>query len=326
MKRDTFLLGGAFFLALLSFVVYRVVSDDGGIPPRSFPGTGYTNTRVFFGVVLSKEIILKTRKIVRNGAAISSSSGKQRYLYQELLGKLSRRYSRRRIPALFGFIDEEEEGWLFAVFLQAVDDVKSRLPEEILLPESFLFTAINNEGRIFSDYSDFGKVNDLNGFANAGLDWFSREFVLLDRLGYLPPSFRDKFEPTVRTNELGRRVPTADFFEVYSLFRAFVAVMANRQRRVVADCRALGIFKPLGRESLLFYTYLYYNAGRTYGRRLLRRLHSLKRIRGFVREKNHGGPHNNAVTVIAAAEWLRLSGVFDLHPEGRYWWSGFFRQ
>ena len=91
---------------------------------------------------------------------------------------------------------------------------------------------------------------------------------------------------------------------------------------MVRDCQKLGIREPLGHDVLLFYTYLYYNAGRTYGRRLIKRLGSLTALRLFMYGNNRGGPQNNAVTVMAAGEWLRLSGCFDLSPSGRYWWSG----
>ena len=254
MKKDTLLLCVALAAAGISFLIYRSETARGDIPPRRFSRSGYAGTASAFGLEISPEVIKQTRRVISNTKAISSSPFKNLFLHRGLRGSISKKYSRPAIPSLFGFIDEEEEGWLLGVFLQAAHSVRACLPEEIVLPDWFLFSAINNEGRIFQEYSDFGRISDLNGYANAGLDWFSREFLLLERLGYLPPVFRNDFTASVRTNELGKPVPTADFFEVASLFKAFIAVMANRQRVMVRDCRKAGVQGRFHRDTLLFYS------------------------------------------------------------------------
>lgn len=323
MKRDTIWLMAATVLFVASLMLFFFSRDRAEYPDRVFPKGGYSATERNFGMKLTPVIISYARKVVDNVRRISSSEKKDRYLYGKLMREISNRYNRKRIPSLFGFLDEEEEGWLLGVFLQAAARVRSRLPRSVYVPDAFLFAAMNNEGRIFADYSDFGRFYDLNGYANAGLDWFSREYLELRRLGYLRPSFAGQFRPSIRTNELKERVPTADFFEVAALFEAFIAVLAHRQVELVADCRRYGIDPGEFEDSvLLFYTYLYYNVGRGFGQRLVRRLGSPAALLDFI----HNGPkypaRGNAVTVMTAYEWLDRSGAFDRRPEKRYWWSG----
>lgn len=323
IKRDTLWLLAAVAVFALSLAIHLCTRDSADYPDRHFPEGGYEETEKNFGMRLSPPVISYAKRVVDNVRRITESRDKDRFLYKELYTRISKRYNRDKIASLFGFLDEDQEGWLLGVFLQAVALVRRQLPADTYLPDPFLFAALNNEGRLFADYSDFGKIYDLNGYANAGLDWFTREFRDLRRMRYLPASFKNRFYPSSRTNELGELVPTADFYDAASLFMAFTAVIAKRQLEFKRHCRQLGIdVTTLDPEALLFYAYLYYNAGQGFGRRLVFRLGTGAALEKYM----YSGPghvaRGNAVTVMTAYEWLYTAGAFEREPQGRYWWSG----
>ena len=189
MKRDTLLMMIAVLAAVVSLLIYLEVASDRDIPPREFPKGSYTNTADNFGLELTPSVIKKTKQIISNVRMISSSFYKKRFLYDGISRYLVKKYHRTRIPALFGFIDEEEEGWLLGVLLQAAERVKSRLPEGIVLPDYYLFSSINNEGRIFAEYSDFVERSMISMVMRM-LDWtgFLESLFFLKNKGIFCPA------------------------------------------------------------------------------------------------------------------------------------------
>lgn len=282
----------------------------------------YGTAKQSFGVVPHPIEMLRADRIMRNVLLISGSPHKEQELYGRLERKLKEKWRRKSIARLFGYIDDPEEAVLLAVLLDRTAEVRSRLKRRYILPDSFVFAALNNEGKVFSSFSDDREILIGHGYAETGLDWFGSEFFQLRVYGLLDNAFSDLFKVTIDTNELNQTVPTAVFQHMGAMFEGFAATLVNRQRMVREACRSAGISVSLmSDEELLFWTYLFFNAGGGYGYKLIQRLGTREALLSYFHTRRVAGAAGNAFVVLAAAEWLERSGAFDMNPEGNYWWS-----
>ncbi len=285
------------------------------------PGFFY-NSEELFGRNIDKKFIIRSRKIIENTQRISKNKLKNKFLYSLLETQIKKKYKPKTVARLFGFIDEEREGVLLAVFLQANYRVRRRLSPHYVLPNSFLFSALNNEGWVFADYSNYRTLHNMTGFGNLGLDWFGSECKYIIDEGFLYGEFKDKFSITTNTNEIGQMVISAHFDNVDTSFEAFAATMAYRQKALIRDLKNQGIeFETLPREQKLFWTYYYFNGGPGNGAMAIKQFNTLKKLSGFFHKRTQKGPKGNALIVISTMHWLEKSGVFNYWPEEKFWWS-----
>lgn len=309
------------FGSLLAGALYFDISYDPAISKKT-KKIRYSNAARYFGVLPGPVYMLQALQIRNNVTRISRSAGKNEELYNRLESGLRRKWGRKKIARLFGYIDEQHEAVLLAVLLDRLDRVLHRLKRKYLLPAAFVFSALNNEGKVFAAYSDQGEILIGHGYAETGLDWFGSEYTQLRQYGLLDRSFSEKFVVVSETNELNQRVPTAVFKHMGAMFEGFAATLINRQRMVRSICLQNNIpFEKLSDEEVLFWTYFFFNAGGGFGAQMITKLGSLDAMREFFSKRDVEGPAGNAFVVLAAAQWLKRSGAFDLQPEGRYWWS-----
>jgi len=189
----------------------------------------------------------------------------------------------------------------------------------IKLPISFIIAALCNEGHSLDvDRPSYGN----GGFSTYGLDNFGSEFKHIIKRGYLPVSFQKRFAVSEHINEQHRRVKSANFETKQDAFEAFIATLAHRQYLFLKDLEKNGIrASDIPSEQRLFFTYKYYNGGPDSAERLLKERSAIAIDRFFKRTITRGST-GNAYVVLTGHLWLESSGATDLHPQGKYWWSG----
>lgn len=257
-------------------------------------------------------------QIVENGRRIREHPQKRRQI-DGLEERIRAQFPLITPPRLFGFIDEPRNAENLAKLYQARTRVLQQARKDhIELPMSFIIAALCNEGHSLDvDRYSAG----TNGFSDYGLDTFGSEFNRIAARGYLPTSFRDRFETREYSNEQHRRVKSAIFDHQEDAFEAFIATLAHRQYLFLEDLERNGIdADSIPSEQKLFFTYKYYNGGPNSIERLLQKK-SARALDAFYQRTITVGSTGNAYVVLAGHLWLERSGATDPNPAGKYWWS-----
>ena len=133
------------------------------------------------------------------------------------------------------------------------------------LDPMFLLAALFEEGlgNVVDKIKKHPKAH-INTYYDLGMDRFTKELPTLKNQGLLPKGFTQfstKGQPQIG-NERNENVQVAQISGLEQSVRAFGAMLANRERLVEKDLKALGVDRQtVSDEQLEFWTYVYYNAG-----------------------------------------------------------------
>lgn len=168
-----------------------------------------------------------------------------------------------------------------------------------------------------SSYEDY----PVSGFAGVGLDHFSSVYPGLVKKGYLSEDFKNKFKPTIMTNEKGETTHSGDFRSVEDAMMAKGAMAKDSEDQVLSYAKRHNI--PLSPAAKQFFTYINYNAGEGNAQKMLMDYYNAGALKndafmkarptsgGNLKEKSWSQPYDNVMRRIKMAQALRDEGYFN---------------
>jgi len=169
-----------------------------------------------------------------------------------------------------------------------------------------------------SSYEDF----PVSGFAGVGLDHFHEQFPYLVKRGYLPAGFKDRYQPTIMTNEKGETTHSGDFRSVEDAMMAKGAMAKMSEDQVLDYAKRNNIqLSPAAKQ---FFTYVNYNAGEGNAQKMLMDYYKSGALKddafmnarpvsgGNLKSTSWKQPYDNVMRRIKMAEALKKEGYFDV--------------
>ena len=147
----------------------------------------------------------------------------------------------------------------------------------------------------------------VSGFAYLGMDDFVTDYEDKDQLikTALPAGFDSKFTEASNINEHGRTVRSADFVDMDSALKAFVASFSRRRKLFVDDAAAFGYTSPT-RDELIYWTYVYYNPGIFGGKASLKKNAGKRTLSDWITKKEFP----NALSVLNNFKMVESLNLF----------------
>jgi hypothetical protein len=148
----------------------------------------------------------------------------------------------------------------------------------------------------------------VSGFGYLGLDDYGDEVGAKRHplTEFLPPGFdRSAVRPATRNNEYGREVHSGEFPTLLSALQALAAMLERRRALFLEDAAASGYPKPT-EDELVYWTYVYFNAGVPGGSEQLRKYRGKRKLGDWAAR----GEYSNAVTLLQSYQMLRDMKIF----------------
>jgi hypothetical protein len=148
----------------------------------------------------------------------------------------------------------------------------------------------------------------VSGFVYLGLDDFFTELKTRRQpLKALLPSGFDlsKVKKDARINEEGRTVQSGIFPNLLTAIQALSAMMKRRRNIFQEDRKSLGYPSP-NRDELVYWTYVYYNAGINGGKRALKKYKDKKNLSYLINKKNFP----NAIKLLQSFKMVKEMKLF----------------
>ncbi|HWN66483.1 MAG TPA: hypothetical protein VNM90_02525, partial [Haliangium sp.] len=155
---------------------------------------------------------------------------------------------------------------------------------------------------------------EINGFTYLGLDDYQDDLNAKRKpmRDFLPSSFDEsKVTPVQRQNEKGRTVRSGKFPDLKAALQAFSASMKRRRALFLEDAQAAGYGAP-SQEELVYWTYIYYNAGVEIGKGMkggkgqLLKYKGKRKLGDWITKKEYP----NAMKLLDSYRMIRELGVF----------------
>lgn len=148
----------------------------------------------------------------------------------------------------------------------------------------------------------------VSGFAALGLDDFMTDMAAKREplTGHLPAGFDStKVTEIRRTNEQGREVRSARFDDLKTALQAMSAMLKRRRALFKADATANGYAAPT-EEELVYWTYLYYNAGEFGGKAQLEKYKGKRKLADWIT----AGEYPNSIKILKSFRMLKAMKLF----------------
>ncbi len=140
----------------------------------------------------------------------------------------------------------------------------------------------------------------VSGFDYLGSDVFMTEMQAGSLDKFLPSGFdRSQVHETTRVNEKGTTVHSAEFPNLLSALQGFAAMIRRRRAVFLADAKAFGYSSPTT-EELVYWTYVYYNAGEFGGKAQLKKYQNKRKLGDWIAH----GEYHNAIVVLQSYKML----------------------
>lgn len=148
----------------------------------------------------------------------------------------------------------------------------------------------------------------VSGFTALGLDDFMTDMAAKREplTGHLPPGYDpSKATEIRRTNEQGREVRSARFDDLKTALQAMSAMLKRRRTLFKQDAKANGYATPT-EEELVYWTYLYYNAGEFGGKAQLEKYKGKRKLSDWITR----GEYPNSIKILKSFRMLKAMKLF----------------
>ncbi len=256
----------------------------------------------------------------RSKRSTKAFRGRERRLFESAMSRLTKvKRANKFQQAQFWMRHFNEK--LFNLVIRASDSE---------IPADQLWTYANKEGMTalirahlglrkhkFPDQTGLAKVNSstaVSGFEAFGIDDFQTALDAKDHplRELLPSDF--PFDRTVaedKINEKGRTVKSAEFPNWFRALQALAAMMKRRRLFFLGDAKKYGYGVP-SRDELVYWTYLYFNVGKSIGKNRRGGKGQLIKYRGRRKliDWYKKREYRNSVKVLDSYRMIRSLGIF----------------